>query len=51
MNTALRKADEAKSYVDAVERKNALPDNVSDEDYEKYERQEMDAFLNFVTIS
>lgn len=51
MNTALRKASEAKDYVEAVKLKNELPEDVSDDEYEKYERKEMDAFINFVSVS
>lgn len=50
LNTALRKASEAKDYVDAVKLKDSLPDDVSDEEYEKHERKEMDAFVAFVTV-
>lgn len=50
MNTALRKASEAKSYIDAVNLKNSLPEDISDEEYEKYEKFEMDAFVAFASI-
>ncbi len=50
LNTAINKATEAKVYVDAVNAKNSLPDDVTDEDYEKHERAEMDAFVRFATI-
>lgn len=51
MNTALRKASEAKDYIDAVNLKNSLPEDISDQEYEKYEKFEMDAFVAFASIS
>lgn len=49
-NTALRKASQAGDFVDSVNAINALPDNVSDEDYDKLEKVRMDNFRNFVTL-
>ncbi len=51
LNTAIRKASEAADYVSAVDAKNSLPDDVSDEDYEKAERDEMAAFVLFATVA
>lgn len=50
LNTSVRKASQATDYVNAVTLKNNLPQNVSDEDYEKAEQNEMAAFNSFVTL-
>jgi hypothetical protein len=49
-NTAIRKASEAGDFVDAVNAKNALPEDVSDEEYKKFERAQMDAFITFASV-
>lgn len=50
LNTSIRKASQAQDYVDAVTAKNNLPQNVSDEDYEKAEQNEIAAFNSFVVL-
>ncbi len=51
LNTAIRKASEAQDYVDMVNKKNSLPENVSDEEYEKAELAEIRAFTVFVSVT
>lgn len=51
MNTAIRKASQARDYVESVDAKNALPPSVSDEEYERAEQKEMLAFRNFVMVT
>jgi hypothetical protein len=51
LNTAMRKAAQAKDYLEAVRLKQALPDDVDDEDYERAERAEIKAFAEFVTLT
>jgi hypothetical protein len=50
LNTAIRKASQASDYISAVDFKKSLPENVSDDDYEKAELKEIDAFKQFVSI-
>lgn len=50
-NTAIRKSSQAQDYVDAVNRKDQLPPEASDAEYEKYELAEIDAFTRFVLIT
>lgn len=51
MNTAIRKASQARDYIDAIVAKESLPPEVSDEEYEKYEQREMAAFNSFVRVT
>ena len=51
LNTAIRKAGQAVDYINAINAKNALPESVSEEDYEKAERFEIDMFNNFVRVA
>ncbi len=51
MNTAIRKASQAHDFVDAVNQKNALPEDASDEEYEKLELAQISAFNNFIRIT
>lgn len=50
LNTALRKASEAKEYIKAVNDKESLQD-VTDQEYEAAERAEIAAFNQFVRIT
>lgn len=50
LNTAFRKASQAKDYVDAVSALAALPNTASNEEYENAEKKEMQAFRNFVLL-
>jgi hypothetical protein len=51
MNTAIRKAWQAGDYTEAVKRKNALPEDVDDETWEKAELLEIQTFSNFVAAT
>lgn len=51
MNTAIRKASQAKDYVDAVNAKNNLPPTASAEEYKKAEQNEIVLFRNFVMVT
>jgi hypothetical protein len=51
MNTAIRKASQAKDFVDAVAAKEALPPTASNEEYENAEKRQMVAFRNFVMFT
>lgn len=51
LNTALRKASQARDYVDANTALKALPSTATDEEYENAEKAEMLAFRNFVLLS
>lgn len=51
LNTALRKAAQAQDFIDSVNAKNNLPQNASDDDYEKAERAQMAAFVGFASIT
>src|SRR5882672_10033689 len=44
LNTAIRKATQASEFVAAVNLKNALPEDVSDEEYKKAEQNQMALF-------
>lgn len=50
LNTAIKNASNAVDYVDAVNAKNSLPETATDAEYALAEKQEMDAFRNFVVI-
>lgn len=50
-NTSLRKASQADTYVKAAEALAALPKDVTDDEYERFELAEMSAFSNFVRIT
>jgi hypothetical protein len=51
LNTAVRKADQARDYVDAVTAKLSLPNTATQEEYKNAENAEMDAFRNFVSFT
>lgn len=51
MNTAIRKASQAKDFVEAVDAKDALPTTASEDEYEAAEKRQMLAFRNFVMVS
>ena len=51
LNTAIRKSAQATDYVKAVEEKLNLPEGYSEEEYEKAEKKELDAFYNFVRVT
>ena len=51
LNTAIRKASQAKDFTDAVKAKNDLPTTATDEEYKKAEAAQMLAFRNFVMVS
>lgn len=51
INTAIRKSSQASDFTSMVYRKNNLPSNVSDDEYEKAERDEIEAFNRFVNLS
>lgn len=50
-NTAIRKASQARDFIEAVEAKNALPPTASKEEYESAEKRQMAAFRNFVIVT
>lgn len=51
LNTAIRKASQAQDYVDMVNKKNSLPENATDAEYEKAEAAEIAAFTAFVSVT
>lgn len=51
MNTTIRKASQAKDFLDALNAKNALPADATKEQYEQAERNQMDAFRRFVVVT
>ncbi len=51
LNTAIRKAGQAKDFVDAVNAKTALPTSATKEEYENAEKLQMAAFGNLVRIT
>jgi hypothetical protein len=51
LNTAIRKSVQASDFLRAVDYKNSLPENASDEVYDKAERDEIEAFVAFASIS
>lgn len=51
LNTAIRKASQANDYLDAVKAVDSLPKDATDEEYEKAERAEIDAFAKFVVVT
>lgn len=51
LETALKKANQAETYLNAVGAKNALPPTASDAEYEKAEQSEMAAFRSLVLVS
>ena len=51
INTAIRKASQAQDYLSAKNFKDSLPENVSDADFEKAERAEIDAFISFAAAT
>lgn len=50
-NTVMRKATQSQDFIDAVNYKDSLPANASDEEYAKAEASQMDAFRNFVALT
>lgn len=51
LNTAITKASQAQSYVDAVNIKNNLPPDATEADYAKAEQNEIASFNNFVILT
>jgi hypothetical protein len=51
LNTAVRKASQAKDFTDTVAKKNALPPSATDQEYADAEKAEILAFRNFVSLS
>lgn len=51
LSTAMRKAAQAKDFVEAVNAKNSLPPSASFEEYENAEKKQMAAFRNFVMVT
>lgn len=51
MNTILKKPAQAKDWIDALNKKLALPKDVSEADYEKAEQMQIEAFNNFVVFT
>lgn len=51
LNTAMRKASQAIGYTDKVKAKNNLPPTATDEEYEKAELEEIQAFNNLVLVT
>lgn len=51
LNTAIRKATQADDFVQAVNAKNNLPKDASDDEYNQAERVQMDSFRNFVAVT
>lgn len=49
-NTAIKKASQAKDFVNAVEVKNSLPPIATKDEYEKAELNQMAAFRSFVLL-
>lgn len=49
-NTAIKKATESQDYLDAVNYKNSLPENASDEEYLNAEISEVNAFVQFTSL-
>lgn len=50
-NSAIRKASQAHQFIDAINTKNSLPANISQEEFKKYERIQMDQFRYLVVLS
>lgn len=51
LNTALRKSSQAQDFIRAVHSKKALPPSATDEEYKNAEKNEMEAFRNFVRVT
>lgn len=51
LNTAVKKASQAKDFTDAVAFKNALPSSASEVDFENAEKAQMVAFRRFVSLT
>lgn len=51
INTAIRKASQARDYVAAVDAKDALPADATDEEFENAERLELESFDRLVRVS
>lgn len=51
LNTAVRKASQAKDFTDAVHAKNSLPDSATKEEFANAENHEIIQFINFALIS
>jgi hypothetical protein len=51
MHTAIRKSQEARTYVAAIRAKAKLPDNATMEEVLNAEENEIDAFRTFVVVS
>jgi len=49
--TSIRKAGQAQDFISAVHKLNSLPEDISDEEYEKYERIRMAEFNNLVHLA
>lgn len=50
INTAVRKASQAKDFVDSINTRNALPPTATDKEYQDAEKAQMAAFRNFVMV-
>lgn len=50
-NTAIRKASQADDYIDKINYRESLPTIASDDEYEKAERAELEAFDRFVRVT
>lgn len=51
INTAIRKASQAKDFVDAVDAREALPPTATNEEYENAEAKQMLTFRNLVMVT
>lgn len=51
MNTAIRKASQAKDFTDAVKAKNSLPPTASPQEFADAEKAQILAFRNFVMVT
>ncbi len=51
LNTAVKKASQAKDFTDAANALDGLPPTATDEEYENAERNKILAFRNFVMLS
>lgn len=51
INSALKNAGQAQDFVDAVNKKQALPPTATDQEYKDAEQAQMLAFHNFVMLS
>lgn len=51
LNTAIRKASQAKDFTKVVREIREKQENMTEEEFEKAEQRKMDAFRNFVSVT